>query len=124
MNRPGDFNAVAKSAAAEASANRQALGGSYAAEFLKHPGTFDPRKLTMLGSAGLSSFMAVVGAPTIDINTAPRSAQERDTPDSGIHATGWGDQRAVPAPFELQGLVLGTLTGAAIILGCALVGGL
>lgn len=121
MNRRDDFNAVVKSAAAEASDSRQALGGSYAAKFLKDPETFDPRRLTMLGRAGLSSFMAAVGASTIDIDIAPPSAQAREAADSSNEVTGWEAQRAVPMPFERYGLVLGTITGAVMIFGCALV---
>ncbi|MBX9841458.1 MAG: hypothetical protein K2Z80_06580 [Xanthobacteraceae bacterium] len=119
MNRRDDFNAVVKSAAAEASASRQALGGSYAAEFLKRPETFDPRKLTMLGRVGLASFIVAVGAPAIDI--APPNTQQREPGESNQEPGGWKTQRAVPMPFELYGLVLGTLTGAVMIFGCALV---
>lgn len=119
MRKGSNFKAAVKSAAAEALTSRRELGCNYAAEFLKDPDGFDPRKLTRLGRAGLGSFVATVGAPTVKL--APSPSRTSRCSVSGNKPSGWEDQRTVPIPFEILGLLVGTFVGTAIIFAIALV---
>lgn len=119
MNSPQDFDKVAKSAAAEASATRHELGPVYAAEFLKNPEKFDPRKLMTLGRAGLSTFVATVGVPTIEL--AKASDEPSVNADADDERGGWEEQRIVPMAFEVFGLLLGVGAGVGIIAATTLV---
>lgn len=122
MNSPRDFHNIVRSATSEASASRQELGCNFAAEFLKNPDAFDPRKLMTLGRVGLSSFMAEVGLPTIEIAKARVEAAN----DSFVEdePADWKGQQRISIPFEIVGLLLGVLYGSAIIFGIALVVGI
>ena len=114
------FDAAVQSATAEATTSRRELGFAYAAEFSKDPDKFDPRKLMMLGEAGLSSFISAVGVPTIAV---PRTNVERPNATAVLDEPpqNWEKQRVVPIRFERYGLLLGALTGVGIVVGCALV---
>ncbi len=115
-----DFDEAVQSATEEATTSRHELGFAYAAEFSKDPDKFDPRKLMMLGGVGLSSFVAAVGVPTVAVSQPnvepPNAAAASDEPPRN-----WERQRAVLIPFELYGLLVGSLTGIGIVIGCALV---
>lgn len=116
-----NFDAAVQSATAEASASRSELGCTYAAEFLKDPDKFDPGKLMLLGRAGLSSFVSTVGVPTLAMNAPPAQQDKLAKSESEEKPSGWEAKRAIPMPFELYGLLLGTFAGIAVALGCAAV---
>lgn len=118
MNSSRDFGDAVETATAEALESRRELGCGYAAEFLKNPEAFEPRKLVTLGSEGLSSFLASVGIPTIGLEQ--KSASPSEIPIRDGEDRGWGALRVVPLPFEASALLLGTFAGIAFIFGSAL----
>jgi len=112
------FGVASGTATADAVAGREELGRNCAGEFLKNPGSFDPRKLTLLGRPGLLSFIATVGVPVSGNVQAKEPEAEKSA--SGDSPSGWAPQRHVPFSFEFVGFALGTLIGGGIIFGSAL----
>ena len=111
---PEGFAEAVVAAVVEATASREELGRTRAAEFSAAPETFDPRALLVLGTPGLQAFASAIGVRDIGIRPLPeRTLAERSAPSV---ASGWSSQEGAIVSFESFGAIAGILAGFVAIL--------
>jgi hypothetical protein len=101
-----------------AEAERRELGRRLAVAARRDTENFDPRKILVLGAAGVEEFVATIRSVEPEDRNAPAKAEKQSTEQRSAPPQGWADRRVGEQRFDVVAIVAG-LVCAAVILAAA-----